>query len=203
MDLSQYDNHWYCPGRSLIVRIVWHIVNCLVFKSGIFHFPYLKRIILISFGATVGHKCVLKPNVHIKFPWMLSVGRNSWIGEESLLLNLANISIGSNVCISQRVFLCTGNHDWTKKQFDLVVKPITILDEVWICANVFVGPGVTIGKKSVVTSGSVVTRNLPSGMICSGNPCVPIKPRKTEVSEEVFQKKYSGPTDDPGRTSLC
>ena len=93
-------------------------------------------------------------------------------------MNLAEIEIGENVVISQRAFLCTGSHDWSKESFDLIAKPIIIKDGAWICANVFIGPGVTIGENTVVTAGSVVTKDLPANMICSGNPAVVIKERK-------------------------
>jgi putative colanic acid biosynthesis acetyltransferase WcaF len=98
--------------------------------------------------------------------------------EEAYLLNLAPIVIGRNACISQRAFLCTGSHDWSDIHFRLITAPITVKNGAWICANVFVGPGVTIGTNAVATAGSVVTQSLPPGMICSGNPCVPVKERR-------------------------
>ena len=88
-----------------------------------------------------------------------------------------NCPVRLYVCISQRAFLCTGNHDWSDPAFSLTAAPITIGNGAWICASTFIGPGVHVGENSVVTAGSVVVRDLPSGMICSGNPCEPVKPR--------------------------
>jgi putative colanic acid biosynthesis acetyltransferase WcaF len=109
------------------------------------------------------------------------VGDNCWLGEDSWLLNLAPIRLGSNVVISQRAFLCTGNHDWTDPAFGLLTKAIEVGNGAWIGANAFVSPGVTIGSHAVVAAGSVVTRDLPANMICAGNPCIPVRERRIVV----------------------
>jgi putative colanic acid biosynthesis acetyltransferase WcaF len=178
IDLSQFNNAAFCRGAPRWKEFMWRLL-----QQGLFTIDWLKmydtkRSILSCFGAQIEHGVVIKPNAKITFPWKLSIGANSWIGEEVWLLNLDRITIGANVCISQRSFLCTGNHNWSSRSFDLVTKPITVGNNVWICAHVFVGPGVVIGDNSVVTAGSVVTANLPPGMICSGNPCIPVKPRQ-------------------------
>lgn len=151
-------------------------------QQGFFNLDWLKAYkfknrTLRAFGARIAPGVVVKPRARITFPWKLSVGENSWIGEEAWLLTLDRIEIGANVCISQRAFLCAGSHDWSKESFDLITKPIVIQDGAWICADVFIGPGVTVGTNSVVTAGSVVTQDLPPDSICSGNPCVAIKKR--------------------------
>ncbi len=178
IDLSLFNTRSFDRGAVLWKELLWRTFQQGLFNLECFRLYSFKCYILRSFGAQLASGVVIKPKVKITFPWKLSVGKQSWIGEETWLLNLDHISIGSNVCISQRSFLCTGSHDWSKVSFDLVTKPISIEDGAWICANVFIGPGVTIGKNSVVTVGSIVTQSLPGGMICSGNPCVPVKPRK-------------------------
>lgn len=177
VDLSHFENSAFDRGASALKELIWRMV-----QQGFFHLEWvkafgLKRRILRSFGGNVADGVVLKPKAKITFPWKLSVGKNSWIGEEAWLLNLNEIKVGDNVCISQRAFLCTGSHDWSKDSFDLIVKPIVIEDGAWICADVFIGPGVTIGRNTVVTAGSVVTKDLPADMICAGNPCVAVKKR--------------------------
>lgn len=137
----------------------------------------MKVRLLRAFGGVVGNGVVIAPRVSIHMPWKLTIGDNSWIGEEASLLNLEPLTIGSNVCISQRAFLCTGNHDYTAPAFDYSGRAIDIQDGVWIGAHSFVGPGVTIGTETVVTAGSVAVRSLPEGQVCSGNPCVPVRPR--------------------------
>ena len=132
---------------------------------------------LRAFGASVGRNVTIKPQVKITFPWKLTVGDHVWLGEECWLLNLDHIVIGSNVCISQRAFLCTGNHDYKRATFDLIVKPITVENGAWLGAGCWVGPGVTIGSHSILTLGSVATKNLAANGIYRGNPAEPVKQR--------------------------
>ncbi len=177
VDLSKFNNTAFERGASVVKELLWRML-----QQGFFNVEWItaygfKNRMLRGFGAQLGAGVVVKPKAKITFPWKLSVGSNSWIGEEAWLLNLDRIMIGSNVCISQRAFLCTGSHDWKKESFDLITKPIVIEDGVWICADVFIGPGVTVGENSVVTAGSVVNKNLPPNSICSGNPCLAIKQR--------------------------
>ncbi len=177
VDLSKFNNSAFSRGGSALKELAWRVLQQGVFNLECVKLYATKRRILRTFGASLSDGVVVKPKAKITFPWKLSVGRNSWIGEEVWLLNLDRIEIGANVCISQRAFLCTGSHDWSKESFDLLTRPIIIGDGAWICANVFIGPGVTVGENAVVTAGSVVTRDLPANMVCSGNPCVPVKQR--------------------------
>jgi putative colanic acid biosynthesis acetyltransferase WcaF len=85
--------------------------------------------------------------------------------------------IGAHCCISQRAFICTGNHDFRSVRMAYRNLPIVIENGAWVGAQVFVGPGVTIGTDAVATAGSIVTSSIPSGMICSGNPCEPTRQR--------------------------
>ena len=177
MDLGRYNSASFDRGRGRLGEAAWLLLSSCFFQHSVMPWYGLRRRLLRAFGARVAAGVVVKPGVKITLPWRLEIGANTWIGEEAWLLNLAPIHIGANVCISQRAFLCTGSHDWSSPTFDLITQPITVEDEVWLCAQVFVGPGVTIGKGAVVTAGSVVTKSLPAGMVCSGNPCVPVKPR--------------------------
>jgi putative colanic acid biosynthesis acetyltransferase WcaF len=136
-----------------------------------------KCFVLRCFGAHVGRGIVLKPRVNIHLPWKLTIGDFAWIGEEVFILNLEPVTIGPHCCISQRAFLCTGNHDYREPDMRYRNQPITVEDGAWIGAQSFVGPGVTIHSQAVILAGSIVTRELPEAMICSGNPCRPNKPR--------------------------
>lgn len=129
------------------------------------------RVILLRlFGARVGRGVVIRSGVRVHFPWRLTLGDHVWVGEESWLLNLAPIIIESNVCISQRAFLCTGNHDYTLPTFDLIVKPIKIASGSWVGADCWIGPGVTMESHAVLTAGSVTSKNLEAYGIYRGNP---------------------------------
>lgn len=178
MDLSRYNNRQFDRGRRRLAECAWLALSSCFFQHSVMPWYGLRRRVLRAFGARVGRGVVIKPGAKIALPWRVAIGDHSWIGEDAWLLSLADIRIGANVCISQRAFLCTGSHDWSSPTFDLIVKPIVVGDGAWVCADVFVAPGVTIGTGAVVTAGSVVTHDLPPGMICSGNPCVPVKPRR-------------------------
>lgn len=175
-DLSAYDNKWYKPG-SRVKRFTWYWVNTIFFKSGLFPFYGLKRFFLRLFGAKIGRGVLIKPYVNIKYPWLLELGNHIWIGEHVWIDNLGKVSIGNNVCVSQGAFLLTGNHDFTKQSFDLMVKPITLEEGVWIGANAIVCPGVICNNYALLTVGSVATTNLLAYGIYSGNPAMKIKER--------------------------
>jgi len=176
--LSHFSNDGFDRGAGAIKEAAWLLSRAVLFRPSLLRAYRMKASALRIFGAKVGVGVVVKPGVKIAFPWKLALGNHVWLGEDAFLLNLAPIEIGSNVCISQRAFLCAGNHDWSDVSFRLIVKPIVVEDGAWICANVFVAPGVTVGANAVITAGSVVVEDVPPGMVCSGNPCVPVKERK-------------------------
>jgi putative colanic acid biosynthesis acetyltransferase WcaF len=153
------------------------MIKCIFFLSP-FPFPSaFKCAFLRAFGARVGKEVVIKPRVNIHFPWKLAIGDFSWIGEEAFILNFEPVTLGSHCCISQRAFLCTGNHDYSQPEMPYRNRPIIVEDGAWIGAQVFVGPGVKVGGEAVITAGSIAIRNVPSEMICSGNPCIPVRHR--------------------------
>jgi putative colanic acid biosynthesis acetyltransferase WcaF len=171
-------------GRPLWFEAVWYVVKCFFFLSPLPWPSAFKCALLRLFGAQVGRNVCIKPRMNIHFPWKLQIGDHTWIGEEVFLLNFEPIVIGAHCCISQRAFICTGNHDFRKPQMPYRNQPIAIQDGAWVGAQVFVAPGVTIGSDAVVAAGSVVTCGLAPGMVCSGNPCRPNKPRWASVPGE-------------------
>lgn len=178
VDLKNYDNAWFHPGRGFFIRTIWYFVNTLFFQNSLFPFNRPKILLLKLFGAKVGIEVILKPGINVKYPWYLEIGDNSWIGENAWVDNLSYVKIGRNVCISQGAYLCTGNHDWSDPAFGLVVKPIIVEDGAWIGARASVLPGVNIATHSIITAGSVVSKNTEPFMIYTGNPAVKINERK-------------------------
>ena len=176
-DLSRFDNSWYSPGRGYITRILWHFVNALFLQSPLNPSSCLKVRLLRLFGARIGVGVILKPSINVKYPWNLSIGDYSWIGEYAWLDSLAPITIGANACISQGVYFCTGNHDWTDPAFGLVVKSIVIEDGAWVGARATVLPGVTVKSHSIIAAGTVIAKDTESYMIYSGNPAAAVKER--------------------------
>jgi putative colanic acid biosynthesis acetyltransferase WcaF len=176
-DLSSYSPGAFDRGAGTVKESLWLFISFFLFRLSPFSLSALKRAVLRAFGGRIGRGVVIKPQVKITFPWKLEIGDHVWLGEECWLLNLDRISIGNNVCISQRVFLCTGSHDYKSRKFELMVKPIVVEDGAWICAGAWVGPGVVIGSHAVLTAGSVATQDLNGHFIHRGNPAVAVKPR--------------------------
>ena len=164
-------------GRSRGVFVLWYFFKMAFFLSAIPWPGKLRSGILRAFGAKIGKDVYWKPRINIHIPWKLEIRDHALIGEEVSILNFEPVVIGTQACISQRAFLCTGNHDFRDVRMRYRNRPITIGDGAWIGAQVFVAPGVTVGAEAVVTVTSVVLKDLPEAMICSGNPCVPVKPR--------------------------
>lgn len=132
------------------------------------------------FGAKVGKGVVIKQRVLIKFPWFLEIGDHVWIGERSWIENQAIVKIGNNCCISQGGMLLTGNHNYKKSTFDLVIGAITLEEGVWIGAHAIVCPGVTCKSHSVLSVNSVATSDMEAYTIYQGNPAKKIRDRVIE-----------------------
>jgi putative colanic acid biosynthesis acetyltransferase WcaF len=180
VNLSSFNNDWYNPGAGIGKRLLWHICSLVYFESKLW-LPYsLKRFLLRMFGASVGKGVVIKPSVQIKYPWKLSIGDYAWIGEHVWIDNLDQVTIGDHACISQGAMFLTGNHDYSKSSFDLIVKPITVEEGAWIGAKATVTQGVVIGSHSLLTVGSIASKDLPRYSICKGNPAEKIKERVVE-----------------------
>jgi putative colanic acid biosynthesis acetyltransferase WcaF len=177
VDLSLYDNSWYNTGGGKIKRVLWYFINALIFDSHFFPFNGLKIFLLKIFGANVGKGVVIKPKVNIKYPWNISIGDYTWIGEGVWLDSLVKISIGKHCCISQGAYLLTGNHDYRSHTFDLILKPIEIKDGVWIGAKSIVCPGVVCESYSMLTAGSVISHTMEENTIYKTNSAFITKKR--------------------------
>jgi putative colanic acid biosynthesis acetyltransferase WcaF len=164
-------------GRNIFIVQLWNLTYSLLFKTSPQILYFWRRFLLRLFGAQIGSGVRIRSSAHIYYPWKVSVGNNSWIGDRTELYSLGTIKIGENVVISQRSYLCTGSHDYSDATFSIWQKPIILEDEVWVATDVFIGPGVKIDKGAVIGSRSSVYKNMPAGMICVGNPAIPIKER--------------------------
>jgi putative colanic acid biosynthesis acetyltransferase WcaF len=170
MDLSRYDASGFDRGSSCFKEALWRLCQGLFFQPLWFMPSGVRVFWLRVFGAKIGRRAVIRAGVNIHFPWRLTLGNDVWLGEEVMILNLASVTLESNVCVSQRAFLCTGSHDFRKSSFDLITQPIVVREGSWVAAQSFVGPGVVIGSGAVVSAGSVVFREVPAGKKVQGNP---------------------------------
>ena len=164
-------------GIPKIYVQLWRIVHGTFFRLSPQFMYGWRRLLLRLFGAKIGKNVLIRPTVKILYPWKLTIGDWSWIGDNVTLYNMADINIGENCVISQKSYVCTSSHDHTKSSFDIFAKSIDIKDKVWVASDVFIAPGVTIGTGTVVGFRSTVNQDLPPKMICYGNPAKPIKLR--------------------------
>ena len=174
--LDRFDSTCFFRGRSRLIEMLWYVLDGLFVRSrlpGSAHRRWLLRL----FGATVAPNVVIKPGVRVKFPWRLSIGHHTWLGEDAWIDNIDQVEIGDNCCVSQGAYLCTGSHDVSSPTFNLVTKPIIIRNGVWIAARAVVGPGVIVGEGTVLALGSVATRSLDSWSIYRGSPAKLVRPR--------------------------
>jgi putative colanic acid biosynthesis acetyltransferase WcaF len=176
VDLTRGNIHWDLGTK--LRRSLWNVVWHVFFRPTPKRFCNRWRVwLLVLFGADVQGSVLVLGSCRILQPWKLSLGEGVAIGSQTEIYNYAHVSIGPMTVISQYSYLCTGTHDYTHPHMPLTWAPIRIGSECWIAADVFVAPGVTIGRGAVVGARSVVTQDLPEWTVCAGNPCRVLKPR--------------------------
>ncbi|WP_233800123.1 DapH/DapD/GlmU-related protein [Paraburkholderia sp. HP33-1] len=176
IDLSLAGKGNYQARRSVLVELVWFVLEACVINNKLLPLSFVRVGLLRLFGAKIGAGCRFVHPLRVKAPWNLEVGDKCWFGVDVWIYNQAPIRIGSNVCISQGTFLTAGSHDMSTTM-DLRVAPIVIEDGVWITSKCVVQMGVTIGRSAVVTPLSVVHRSLEAEGVYGGNPCRFIRKR--------------------------
>lgn len=164
---------------------IWMIVQSVLFGCSPQFMYGWRRWLLRCFGAKVGKGVLIRPTARVTYPWKVEIGDNAWIGDHAVVYSLGPISIGPDVVVSQRSYLCAGTHDYTASTFDMRVQPIRIESEAWVASDVFVAPGVTIGRGAVIGARSSVFKDMPQEMICVGNPCRPVRPRLEDQRTEA------------------
>jgi putative colanic acid biosynthesis acetyltransferase WcaF len=179
-DLNKFQLPKNFRGKNPFVVQLWWSVQAILFNTSPQFLYGWRNFLLRLFGAKIGKKVIIRPSVKVTYPWKLSIGDYSWIGDNVNLYTLGEINIGNNVVISQRSYLCTGSHDYLQEDFPIYQKPINIRDQVWIATDVFIAPGITIGKGSVVGARSSVFKSLPPNKICAGSPVKIISERIRE-----------------------
>jgi len=179
-DLSKYSNPEYNPGGGAIKRLIWYFVNAIFFRNSMNPSSGIKVFLLKLFGAKVGKGVVIKPSVNIKYPWRLTIGNYTWVGENVWIDNLTDIKIGNNCCLSQGAMLLTGNHNYKKTTFDLITQGITLEDGVWIGAFSVVAPGINCKSHSVLAVNSVAVSELSPYTIYQGNPAKEVRKREID-----------------------
>jgi putative colanic acid biosynthesis acetyltransferase WcaF len=170
----------YTPAEQLR-RVLWGVGKLLFRLSPRPCFAW-RRIVLRCFGASIGKQVHFYPSAKIYFPWNLTVGAWSAVGEDAFIYNLGKVSLGESTTVSHRAHICAGTHDYSQPHLPLLKPPIIIRDEVWICADAFVGPGVTLGEGAVIGARAVVVKDVAPWTIVAGNPARYIKDRLCQRS---------------------
>jgi putative colanic acid biosynthesis acetyltransferase WcaF len=170
--------------RERIGRQLWLIVQSTLFRFSPHSFYRWRTLLLRLFGATLGHDVRVRPSVRIEVPWHLTLGDHTAVGDFAILYSLGRITTGRYVTISQYAHLCAGTHETRTRAMTLIRSPITLGDDVWIAADAFVGPGVTIGERTVLGARASAFKDLPAGVMAVGNPAKEMKVREF-VSQPV------------------
>jgi len=176
-DLSQFRLPPGFRGRPGWYVQLWWLVQATLFALSPQCLYGWRRFLVRLFGMRVGKGVLLRPSVTITYPWKVRIGDHAWIGDDVVLYSLGEIDIGANAVVSQRSYLCAAAHDHERVGFDIFARKITVGDEAWVATDVFVAPGVTIGRGAVVGARAGVFRDLPGGTICVGSPARPVRPR--------------------------
>lgn len=175
-----------CPSphsfRNKAARGMWSVVWLFLFRPSPRIFAGWRRLLLRLFGAKMGRGAAVHPSVRIWAPWNLEMGDYSCLAHSVDCYCVARITLGAHATVSQYSFLCCAGHDYKDPNMRLVAEPISIGRAAWVCADVFVGPGVMIGEASVVGARSTVLHNVESWDVVIGNPAVAIKKRDLRVS---------------------
>lgn len=160
--LAGFTGRGYDKGRPVPVQVLWLMASSLLTSQ--WWCPVRVRVAVLRwFGAEIGHGVIIRHRVRIHWPWKLSIGDHTWVGENAYILNLEHVTIGHDVCISQGAMLCTGSHDHRSPTFEFDNAPIVIEDGAWVAARATVLRGCTIGRNSVVGACALVVTDVAAG----------------------------------------
>ena len=166
-------------GRPAIVVALWEIVQATLFGCSPHPCFAWRRALLRLFGAKIGPGVLVRNSARITYPWKVEIGARAWIGDHAELYSLGPIRIGSDAVVSQRAYLCAATHDYRRVDFPQEARGVEIGAEAWIATDVFVGPGVKIGRGAVIGARSSVFADIPAYAIAMGSPAKVTGKRET------------------------
>ena len=158
------------PLSNRLGRTLWQIVWAVFGRTSPARLFGWRRLLLRLFGAQLDRTSLVYPSARIWAPWNLSMGPYSCLGPYVDCYNVAPVSLGIDVTVSIRTFLCTASHDIRHPERPLVTGPITIQRGAFVFAEAFIGMNVVVGEGAVVAARAVVVRNVESQSIVGGNP---------------------------------
>ncbi len=170
IDLGAYDQSGYDRGRGPVVCMLWDMVQTLLIAPSPHCFFGWRRFWYRLFGATIGKGVLIRKSVKCNYPWKLTIGDRCWIGDEATLYTLDQITLESDVVVSQQAYLCTGSHDPSDPAFGLRTAPITVRRGAWIALGALVMPGISIGNGALIGARAVLTHDAAERTIYTGSP---------------------------------
>lgn len=180
VDLSRFNNTDFPKGAGAVKMTLWYFTNALFFLNPLFPFRSVKPGLLRLFGARVGKGVVIHPGVNIKYPWKLTIGDHVWIGQRAWLDNIDQLVIRDHVVISQGAMIIQGSHNYKKVDYPTMSGPVLLEEGSWVGAGAMVMLGVTLKSHSVLSAGSVATKDLEPYTIYQGIPAQPVRERVIE-----------------------
>jgi putative colanic acid biosynthesis acetyltransferase WcaF len=169
-DLARFSVPPGFRGRSAFVTQLWWVIQATIFACSPRPLFGWRVLLLRLFGARIGKGVKIRPSARITYPWKVTIGDNAWIGDRAELYSLERIEIGSDACVSQDCYLCAGSHDYRRVDFRYNCAPIKVGAEAWLAAGSFVGPGVEIGRGTVIGARSLVLTSTQPASIYAGSP---------------------------------
>lgn len=164
-------------ASNKLARVIWNFVWLLLYRPTPIYLHCWRRNLLRVFGAKIGVNAHPYPSCVIWAPWNLTMEDYSCLGHSVTCYNVAPIRLGKHATVSQKSHLCTATHDYTDPSMPLIVAPISIENHAWVTADVFVGPGVTIGRGAVINARSSVFSDIEPWTLARGNPAMSYKKR--------------------------
>ncbi|WP_341279081.1 putative colanic acid biosynthesis acetyltransferase [Paenibacillus sp. FSL H8-0537] len=175
--LDQYEQAGYSRGRSGAYVLLWWLIQGTLFRFSLHNMYAWRSFLLRLFGANIGKDVLIRSTAKFTYPWKVSIGDFSWIGDHVQFYSLDEIVVGSHCVISQNAYLCTGSHKINDPAFSLEVRPIVIKDGAWVASDVFVYPGVTLHEMAVAAARSTVLKSIPANEIHAGYPAQYLRER--------------------------
>ena len=184
LDIAQNRKEMKWNRYELLGRFVWEASSFLLFRCSPRQLWIWRRLVLRAFGARIGRHVHIHPSAKIKIPWNLVAEDFVAIGDCAIIYNLGVVTLGTSTTVSQNAHLCAGTHELESGVMRLVKKEIQISGQSWICADAFIGPGVTIGDRAVVGARSVVTKDVSPDTVVAGNPAQIVSKSKSSSGKE-------------------
>ena len=170
----------YFPGDAALLEARQRArVLCRQYNDALPEEDGLRDEILHRLLGAVGKDCWIEPPLRCDYGTNITVGDIFYANYDCVFLDAAPIAIGNNVLVAPRVCFYTAGHPIAPSVRNTGLEfaaPITVEDDVWIGGSVTILPGVTIGRGTIVAAGSVVTKDLPAGVVAAGNPCRVLRP---------------------------